>query len=345
MCILKKSDFNNNIWYHLRLALLATKMTAVNLSLNSTIYEPTSVTRSCLAFMAAITLLGNFFVVFLFLCRRQWLSQCHNRAILSLAIADILTACGVILNPHMVLSELTWGQHSRLSRQIYCKFLYSNYFTYSLGMTSMFIGVVLALERWLAVTKTIFYKKIFSTKHMNVLILVAWLAGFVVEAPAVLGGALTQKQGRICQVNYETISLSVALIMYFVHCLVPFTTIVMLYVDIFRTLQKARKFAATARAVNTGNFARMRKITRMTAITSFFLILTWMPGQTYFLLGTMAKTPEKPWTNPNDPVVNILGPLVFSNSLFNPFIYVLSNPVFKKAIVEIFGGFFKRCNN
>ena len=177
---------------------------------------------------------------------------------------------------------------------------------------------------------------------MNVLIVVALLEGYVVETPALLGSGITRKQGRICQVNYESITLGAALVMFCVHGLLPFTTIVLLYVDIFRTIRKARKFAATARAVNTGNFARMRRITRMTAITSSLLMLTWMPGQTYFLLASMGQTSEKPWANPNDPSSSVLGLLAFSNSFFNPFIYVFSNPTFKKAIVEIFGRCLKR---
>jgi hypothetical protein len=97
----------------------------------------------------SFSLMANFLVVFLFACRRHLLCNPHNRCILSLAITDILTSISVFTSPNFVLGENVYHPkgHNYLTRELYCRILWSNFLPFALGVTSLYTSVVLSFER------------------------------------------------------------------------------------------------------------------------------------------------------------------------------------------------------
>lgn len=69
-----------------------------------------------------------------------------------------------------------------------------------LGLTSLYTSVMLLFERWLAVRRSIFYKTRFKIRHMNVLIVTAWILGFIGELPVfLLSEGVYGRPSEICQ--------------------------------------------------------------------------------------------------------------------------------------------------
>ena len=146
---------------------------------------PNTFSKVAYSVTASIALVGNLCVVYMFARRRKLLEKSHNICILNLALTDIFTALSILSNPRMVLDETFYQVSSQnyLTRELYCRIIWSKCLPFSLGITSLYIYVVLSLERWLAVRKSFSYKNRFTTWHMNVLIVGCWIAGFTTEIP------------------------------------------------------------------------------------------------------------------------------------------------------------------
>ena len=160
-----------------------------NTTIGSKRLENFSLTRVVLfATESTFSLVVNLLVVFLFIFRRNLLSNPHNRCILSLAITDILTSISVLLTPRLFWGEKVYDvkSHDYFTRELYCRILWNNFLPFALGVTSVYTFVVLSFERWLSVRRSLFYKSRFKIRHMNVLIMVSWTAGFTAEVPVAI---------------------------------------------------------------------------------------------------------------------------------------------------------------
>ena len=308
---------------------------------------PSTFSKVAYSVTASIALVGNLCVVYMFARRRKLLEKSHNRCILNLALIDIFTALSLLSNPRMVLDETFYQVSSQnyLTRELYCRIIWSKCLPFSLGITSLYICVIISLERWLAVRKSFFYKNRFTTWHMNVLIVGCWIAGFASEIPVTfITTGVYDNASIICRWNVKNNlkNKAISIIIFLFHSLLPFTLIFAAYVDVFRGIRESLRFIATAGSKNFSSQKRLKKVTQMTAITSFILVLCWFPNHVYFFLLTFGYLPFN--KNPDDVANIIFGVLAFFNSCLNPFIYVFSNPVFRKAFQELFCGFscFKR---
>lgn len=298
---------------------------------------PNVLPKIAFSITGSAALVENLFVVYLFIRRPQWLSQPHNRCILSLAIIDILTALSVFFASKFIVDDSFYqvSSQSFITRELYCWVIWSQFFPYTFVVTSLYICLVLALERWLAVKKSFFYKNRFKTKHMNVLILVSWIAGVVNQILFIVSvRGVHVKASFLCHWKNDDTQASVfkRLALFLGQALVPFVLIFVAYVDIFRAIKESVKFRDAAGNENLKSLKRLKKVTQMTAIASFILVTCWLPGQTYFLLSASAY-------NPDDLLSTLLNLLVFFNSCLNPFVYVFSNTTFRKAFKEHFCSF------
>ncbi|XP_028401616.1 mu-type opioid receptor-like [Dendronephthya gigantea] len=299
---------------------------------------PTTTGTILFSIEVAFSLIANFLVVFLFACRRRLLCNPHNRCILSLAITDILTSITVFFSPGLVLKEKFQNakDYSYVTREIYCRFIYSNFLPFALAVTSLYTSVVLAFERWLAVRRSIFYKTSFKIRHMNRLIMASWIAGFTAEVPIMImmKGVYDQPEENCRYIVAEnkvlTLCLSVAFIVF--QMVIPLTLITIAYVDTFRGIRASLRFTESARTENINCIKRSKKVTKVAAITTFILTVCWVTCSIPFFVSLLAFDPLNDY---QDPLVVVIGLLAFANTCINPCIYVFSNPELRHALKDV----------
>ena len=288
---------------------------------------------------ACFSLMANLLVVFLFTFRRRLLSKPHNRCILSLAITDILTSTSVIFNPHFVMGEKFFKTESMNStaREVFCRIIWNNFLPFFLGIASLYTSVALSLERWLAVRRSIFYKSRFKIRHMNMLILVAWVASVAAETPiGIFVESVYDEPGRSCRWNFpedklSTITLSSSL--FLLQTVLPLMVITLAYIDVFRGIKASLRFAASARAENVNAIKRLKKVTNVAAITTLILAFSWLSCGLSLVIPIVLN--YDPF-HAHKPFVVVLDLFIFANSCINPCIYVFSNPELNNAFKEIF---------
>ena len=288
---------------------------------------------------ASFSLIANLLVIFLLTYRRHLLCNPHYRCILSLAITDILTSVSVIFSPRFTLGEKFYNPKAQnyLAREFYCRLLWNKYLPFALGVTSLYTCAVLSFERWLAVKRSIFYKSRFKIRHMNVLIIASWIAGFVSEVPVIVFvEAVYDQPTESCryttaQNKIQTVSFSTGL--FVVKVVIPFALATLAYIDVFRGIKASLRFAASARAQNINGIKKLKKVTKVAAISTFVLAVCWLPCSVSFYYSLLIY---EPLNDQQNPFVLFVTLLAFANSCINPFIYVFSNPELRNSLRDVF---------
>lgn len=287
---------------------------------------------------ATFSMAANILVVLLFTCRKQLLSKPHNRCILSLAIADILTSISVLTSPNFVLGEKFYNPkgHSYLTRELYCRFLWSSWLPFALGVTSLYTSAVLSFERWLLVRRQFFYRSRFKLQHMNFLILASWITAFITEVPvAIFVEGVYDETTEICrytlaQDSVLTICLSTGKFLF--QTVMPLAFITLAYFDVFRGIKISLRFITSARAEHFNGVKRLKKVTKLAAITTLVLVICWIPSTVWYFISLLLKDPSD---DPHDPLLIFVRLLVFGNCCINPCIYVYSNLELRNTLRDI----------
>ena len=288
---------------------------------------------------ASFSILANLLVVSLFAFRRHLLRNPHNRCILNLAVTDIFTSISVFLGPKFVLGEKFYitKLQNYFTRELYCRFLWNNCLQYSLALTSLYTSVVLSLERWLCVRRSIFYKCRFQIRHMNMLIVAAWVTAFASQV-SIIGrteGEYNEswKSCRYTLKQNKTMSLYLSIAVHAFQVVIPMVLITLAYIDVFRGIKASLLFAASARAENVSSINRLNKVTNVAVTTTFILVAGWIPSSTWYFVSLIRNEPRD---DPYDPLIMFGAFLVFGNGCINPCIYVFLNPELRNALRAAF---------
>lgn len=299
------------------------------------------------ACIAVLALSGNLLVVFLFVRNRAWLKKAHSNLILALAITDILTAICVLCVPLFIHENDVYPvPEVEFWRELYCRIVWSHYLVFSLGVTSVYLCLSLAIERWLAVKKPHFYKQhLHSKRIICLLVVIPWLAGFAFESSAIVRttGVVLPDGTTTCRWNPDTSEWStrvaIAVVSFCGMILVPGLLVVMAYVHILMNV----KITLLRRSIRNRDpqrkeRVRIKRITLMAGLASVVLITCWLPGQFYFMLSQMGYV--KVHVMPH----RWLNVLALSSSCWNPVVYSFSNPQYREGFKKELSRFLCFCN-
>ena len=285
--------------------------------------------------IAILALSGNLLVVFLFIRNRGWLKKAHSILILMLAITDILTAICVLCVPLFIHeSDVYTVSENEFLRELYCRVVWSHYIVFSLGVTSVYLCLSLAIERWLAINKPLFYKQHMNSKRtIRLLVVIPWISGFGFESSAIVRttGVILPDGTTSCQWNPDTSEwatrVAIAVVSFCGMILIPGILVLLAYVHILIKIKGTLK----RDSVRHQNFQKrsdrtdFKRVTLMAGLASLALLICWLPGQFYFMLSQMGYVevhvmPHR-WLNV----------LALSSSGWNPIIYCFSNPQYREG--------------
>ena len=114
--------------------------------------------KGVVALIAIVALVSNMFTVLLFIKKSKWLKKAHGFLIFELSIQDILTAICLLSLPSFILDHDAYPlSSSSKARDSFCSLVWSRYFPFSLGVTTVYTCLMLRIERWFAVVKPLYY--------------------------------------------------------------------------------------------------------------------------------------------------------------------------------------------
>ena len=113
-------------------------------------------TQVAYSLIASVAFIGNMPLVISFFWQDpKLLKKSYNILILSLAIADVLTAICLVTNPAFVLGDAFPYAENHLLDKISCLVIWSRVFLFQLAIFSAYICLALVTEQWYAVVKPI----------------------------------------------------------------------------------------------------------------------------------------------------------------------------------------------
>ena len=309
-----------------------------------------TVSKILFSLIASLALVENSLTLLVFLRHKNWLKKPHNQCILNLVIVDILTAISLFVSPKFVLEPDAYSVPAgSLAREIYCRFIWSHFIPFSLGITSVYTCLAIAIERWFVVVRHVNYRNENGTRIMKFVIPLCWLTGFLLEGliiPRVIGVEGTNETSSCNWTDEKTNkamvrTLGIALFMG--EIFLPVCGMVFAYVHVFISLRakvrfvsslKSRGNSATVRANSSRNIDKiiLKRVTIMIGFASLTLILGWLPNQIHLLFALLGF-----WNLQDSmPVILVLGAVGFLNACINPIIYVLMDRRFRKGFQELF---------
>ena len=291
--------------------------------------------KCLLVVIAVVAFVGNTLTVVLFIKKSKWLKKAHGCLIFALSIQDILTAICLLSLPSFVLDHDAYPlPSSSIARDIFCSLVWSQYFAFALGVTSVYTCLMLTIERWFAVIKPLYYRRYeHSTAVVAVLVLIPWVAGFCFVISTPLNAKPIEQNGTfICGwkkiESSSTERIPIAVFTFLGLFFIPAMIMVVAYVQIILHMKRSR-----VRVGVTTSTARLKALKHVT-LTAFFassiIVVCWLPDQLYYALSVVELTQLV------SPAHSALHLLAFANSCINPFIYSFSNHEYRNGLKEMF---------
>ena len=276
-------------------------------------------TQVAYSLIASVAFIGNMLVISFFWRDPKLLKKSYNILILSLAIADVLTAICLFTNPVFVLGDAFPYAENHLLGKISCLVIWSRVFLFQLAIFSAYICLALATERWYAVVKPMKYQSTFNKKNTLLYIASSWVWSLILFTSGFfqVGYVASNPPNRRCMWRDDwaepSTKRSLAVIQVLFRMTFPCFTMLALYAHM---LYKTR----TPSVASVESRAKMRgKITRMIAATCLMLIIFLAPSQINHALAMTGNS------RLDTKLHHVLSLLVFMSSCVNPFIYGLSN--------------------
>lgn len=135
----------------------------------------TNTTQVMYSVLCILAIPGNMVTILVFFRERRLLEKSYNILILTLAIADVMTAILLITNPSFVVGDAFPYPTNPVLGEIFCRVIWSRVFLFQLVFFSIYITLVLTVERWVAIVKPVKYNILFKGNRLILCIFVCWI--------------------------------------------------------------------------------------------------------------------------------------------------------------------------
>ena len=279
--------------------------------------------------LIVINLLGNS-VVCVVVLRYRGMRAPINYLLVNLALADMMVALGIASQ-----YVITWTYHHPYgtSGDYLCRFLTGGNLIWIGGVASGFFLTVIAVERYLAITRPIRDRFRLTTRRLTLVITIGWIFAVIYNLPLFFVVKLVKDRGNHCTETwspYENLGKAFSVACFFVYGAIPIVTMVIMYSRVLYKLWKGG-----IRATLLSEQARIRsklKVTKMVIVVSILYAICWFPNLVIYMLSKF--TPDLfghgSYFFADAFVVSVV--LVALNSAMNPFIYALHSTKFRKYI-------------
>ncbi|XP_031569710.1 type-1 angiotensin II receptor-like [Actinia tenebrosa] len=285
--------------------------------------------KVCYFIIAILALFGNT-LVSLFFCqkRKTLLKKSYYIILLALAITDIVTAFFLFITPAFLFIDSFPEPTNRTALWIYCKVLWGRLLLFIFGVASVYLILLLTIDRWYAVMKPTKYKTyITKTKVIRGIVLSYFLGAlFIIPSHPNIKIIPENPSGQRCSFD-RTPHLQVTVtINFFTKALFPFIAIAVMYSNILYKMKSSSLFQQHMKEPR-------KHITKIAFGASLTILICWLPNQINLLLYAYGMSSVE--TSFHDFTVG----LVFMTSCINPILYGLTSKKFRKGYWETLKSF------
>ncbi|KAM9341559.1 B1 bradykinin receptor [Symphorus nematophorus] len=280
--------------------------------------------------LSLLGLLFNSFVLGVYVIHKDRLTVAEIY-LSNLALADFTLLCGLPFWAMNILNDYNWPYGDALCKLVNSIIIINFY-------TSSYTLVMISVDRYLALVKTMKARWLRRTLYAKVICIILWILGLLLSMPTMVYRKvkfIEEFETISCILDYSPGSswkLAHQILMNMVGFVLPFLVIVFSSRNIIKALAQ-RKASAGFHAIND-----IKATALVYAVTLLFL-LCWGPFQVFTFLDTLCDfqvLDETLWYH----TLNIGGQvsvyLAFLNSALNPLLYVFSGQYFRRKVSAIY---------
>lgn len=289
----------------------------------------TNTTQVMYSVLCTLAIPGNMVTILVFIRERRLLEKSYNILILTLAIADVMTAILLITNPSFVVGDAFPYPTNPVLGEIFCRVIWSRVFLFQLVFFSIYISLVLTVERWVAIVKPVKYNIFFKGKRLILCIFVCWIWSLFLTgaslADTVYKPNLSSR--NICEFEIilqgTSFRMALSTLQFFMKMAFPCLSIIGLYVHMIVSTNNSPIASVESKAKLRG------KVTRMIGAMSCIFIICITPNQIVLVLAYAGKAILDTKLHHFTAFFN------FIPTCANPFIYGLSNETYRRRYKKI----------
>ena len=238
----------------------------------------TSIKQGIYWAVASVALSGNVLLcIALLRQRRDVFRKPYTTVVFALALTDILTALFLFLSPRYVFNDTFPQPTTTLGLGAYCQLLWGRAPLFFFGVASLFLCVLLTLERWCALVFPTKYRDLVTIKRATGGVFVCCVIAVTVVAISapIIEYHPERPPGRRCSftgakgTQWKVASTVAFLFKSFIPCF----AIVVLYAHM------VYKLTTGSLVAQQHNSEVKKRITKVAAIASLLQILCWLPHQ------------------------------------------------------------------
>lgn len=282
-------------------------------------------------FVGITGMLGNFLVIYVF-CRSRSLRTPSNIFIINLAIADFLM-CLTQTPTFFVNSMHKRWIFGRKACELYafCGALF--------GICSMMTLMVIAVDRYVVITRPLASLGVMSRKKALVICAVAWVYSMGWSLPPFFGWSAYVPEGLMtsCSWDYMTFTPAVrsyTMLLFTFVFFIPLGIIIFCYFCIFRairhTTRAITKINCQGNRDSAKRFHKMRsewKMAKIALIVILLFVISWAP------YSCTALTAFAGYADLLSPYMNSVPAVIAkASAIHNPIIYAITHPKYRSAI-------------
>lgn len=276
-----------------------------------------------------VGLIFNSFVLVVFVAHKDRMTVAEIY-LSNLALADFILLCGLPFWAMNILNRFSWNYGDVLCKMVNSVIVMNFY-------TSIYTLVVISIDRYLALVKTLKVRSFRRKLYAKVTSFILWIFGFLLSTPTMVHRKvkfLKEYQTASCVLDYDHDSswkLAHQILMNVLGFVLPVLVIVFCSWNIIKALAH--------RVENSFHCADDRKATMLVYAVTLLFLLCWGPYQAFTFLDTLCDykvLEEKSWSHILDVGGQVSVYLAFLNSALNPLLYVFSGQYFRRKVSAIY---------
>ena len=200
----------------------------------------------------------------------------------------------------------------------------STYILFIFGKASTSTIMCLAIDRWYSIVKPISYKTAFSKRRLYLYIVLIWTSAAITQINELF---ITEVEHDLCTFITPFYGEKAERIFILIHVIITFYIPSLVTWLTFGHIWMHMRQPNIRRHLN--NNKAKKRLLRMCALAAFFLTMSWLPTETFFILYKfeVLRLPFEFYL--------FTSILAMSNSCFNPWIYCLSNGEYRREFVRL----------
>ncbi|XP_014851319.1 PREDICTED: B1 bradykinin receptor-like [Poecilia mexicana] len=276
--------------------------------------------------LSLLGLLLNGFVLAVFAAHRDRLTVAEIY-LSNLALADFLLLCGLPFWAMYILNQFNWSYGDALCKLVNSNIVINFY-------TSIYTLVMISIDRYLALVKTMMARWLRRTLYAKITCFVVWMFGLLLSLPTLVHRKvkfIEEYNTTSCILDYthgSSWKLAHQIMMNTLGFALPVLVIVFSSWNIIKALSRRTENLAFH------DFNDTKATVLVYAVTLLFL-LCWGPFQVLTFLDTLCDVEVldgKLWSHTLSLGDQVSVYLAFLNSLLNPLLYVFSGQYFRRKV-------------